>query len=191
MALEALERLSGLRGKLLAPFLFKVNPAIASVISLLFAIFTGYLFFLGSWTLGAFTLIISSVLDALDGEIARKYKVATKFGDLLDHTFDRIADVAIFLGLAFNPQMPIILTLLALIAILLASYAGTEAQALVGKRLYTALVGRADRLVILFAAALLMPFYPLAMFYAILAMGILSALTFFQRTIKTALTLKR
>ncbi len=187
----ALEQLSGLRSKLLAPFLFKANPAIITIISFLFAIFTGYLFFLGSWSLGALTLIISAVLDALDGEIARKYKVATKFGDLLDHTFDRIADAAIFIGLAFNPQMPSVLTLLALIAILLASYAGTEAQALMGKRLYTALVGRADRLVILFAAALLMPFYSNAMFYAILAIGILSVLTFFQRTIKTAITLRR
>jgi phosphatidylglycerophosphate synthase len=190
----ALEQLSGLRSKLLAPFLFKANPAIITLISFLFAIFTGYLFFLGSWSLGALTLIISAVLDALDGEIARKYKVATKFGDLLDHTFDRIADAAIFIGLAFNPQIPVthsILTLLALIAILLASYAGTEAQALMGKRLYTALVGRADRLVILFAAALLMPFYTNAMYYAIIAIGILSVLTFFQRTIKTAITLKR
>jgi phosphatidylglycerophosphate synthase len=190
----ALEQLSGLRSKLLAPFLFKANPVIISIISLLFAIFTGYLFFLGSWSLGALTLIISAVLDALDGEIARKYKVATKFGDLLDHTFDRIADAAIFIGLAFSKQIPVthsILTLLALIAILLASYAGTEAQALMGKRLYTALVGRADRLVILFVAALLMPFYTNAMFYAILAIGILSVLTFFQRTIKTAITLKR
>ena len=191
MALEVLEQLSGLRGKLLAPFLFRINPVIVSAISLLFAIFTGYLFFLGSWTLGALMLVISSVLDALDGEIARKYRIATKFGDLLDHTFDRIADVAIFIGLAFNPQMPAILTLLALAAILLASYAGTEAQALTNKRLYTALVGRADRLVILFVAAIAMQFYPIAMFYAILAIGVLSVLTFFQRTIQTALILRR
>ncbi len=186
-----LEQLSGLRSKILAPFLFKGNPAVISFISLLFAIFAGYLFFVSSWTLGALMLAISAVLDALDGEIARKYKVATKFGDLLDHTFDRIADVAIFLGLAFNPQMPSIFTLLALIAILLASYAGTEAQALTGKRLYMALTGRADRLVILFLAAILMPFYPQAMFYGILVIGIFSLLTFFQRTIQTALVLRR
>jgi phosphatidylglycerophosphate synthase len=185
------EQLGGLRSKLLAPFLFRINPVIITILSLLLAIFTGYLFFLGSWTLGALTLIISAILDALDGEIARKYKVATKFGDLLDHTFDRIADAAIFIGLAFNPQMPTILALFALIAILLASYAGTEAQALIGKRLYTALVGRADRLIILIAAALLMSFYTNAMSYAILAIGILSVLTFFQRTIKTAIALRR
>lgn len=186
-----LEGLSGLRSRLLAPFLFKANPAVITFISLLFAIFTGYLFFVSSWILGALMLAISAVLDALDGEIARKYKVTTKFGDLLDHTFDRIADVAIFLGLAFNPQMPSVLTLLALIAILLASYAGTAAQALTNKRLYTAIIGRADRLVILFAAALLMQFYTSAMFYGILVIGIFSLLTFFQRTIQTAIILRR
>lgn len=186
-----LESLSGLRAKILAPFLFKANPAVITFISLLFAIFAGYLFFVSSWLLGALMLVVSAILDALDGEIARKYKVTTKFGDLLDHTFDRIADVAVFIGLAFNPQMPIVLTLLTLIAILLASYAGTAAQALTNKRLYTAIIGRADRLVILFAAALLMPFYPNAMFYGILAIGILSILTFFQRTIQTALVLRR
>jgi CDP-diacylglycerol--glycerol-3-phosphate 3-phosphatidyltransferase/archaetidylinositol phosphate synthase len=89
-----------------------------------------------------------------------------------------------------HPNITII-TLLALIAVLLASYAGTQAQALTNKRLYTALIGRADRLIILFVAAIAMQFYTNAMFYAILLMGLLSMLTFFQRTIQTALVLKR
>jgi phosphatidylglycerophosphate synthase len=186
----ALEQFSRFRSKLLSPFLFRVNPEIISIISLLFAIFAGYLFFLSYWALGAFILIVSAGLDALDGEIARKYKVATKFGDFIDHTFDRIADTAIFIGLAFNPQIPTILALLTLVIVLLVSYVGVEAQALTGKRLYTALVGRADRLVILFVAAIAMQFYPMAMFCGILVIGILSVFTFFQRIIQTIIKLR-
>jgi len=186
-----LERFSKLRSTLFAPFLFNINPAILTIISFILACYAGYLFFISYWTIGALVLLLSSFLDALDGEIARKYKSESKFGDLLDHTLDRLADVAIFIGLAFNQQLPTIVTLLALIAILLASYAGTQAQALTNKRLYTALVGRADRLIILIVAAFAIPFYPQAMFYGIILIGVLSILTFFQRTIQTAIILKR
>jgi phosphatidylglycerophosphate synthase len=185
-----LEKFSNLRQKLFAPLLFKINPTIISVMSFIFALIASYFFFTSIWLFAAIFLALNAFFDAFDGEVARKYKLETKLGDLVDHVFDRIADVALFLGLAFNPSLPKTLTLLTLISILLASYAGVQAQALVGKRIYSALIGRADRLLILFFATLLMPFYSNALYYAILIIGILSLLTFFQRTLQIVLTLK-
>lgn len=176
-----LEKLAHLRTKFFAPFLVKVNPTIVSLISFASAIIASYFFFRSLWLFAALSLLASAFLDALDGEIARKYGLASKFGDLLDHTLDRIADAAFFIALAFNASISSTLAFLTLIAVLLASYAGTEAQALTGKRLYTALIGRADRLVVLFAAAIAQLFYPLAIQYALYAILTLSALTFLQR----------
>jgi len=181
-----LEKLSYVRKKLFAPFLVNVNPVSVSVVSLLLAFAAAYFLFTSSWLFAAILIAASAFLDALDGEIARKYKRDTKFGDFLDHVLDRIADSAFLIALAFNPNIPSTLALLTLAAVLLVSYLGTEAQALTGKRLYTALVGRADRLVILIAAAIAQIFYSNAILYALYLILILSAITFLQRFYLTA-----
>jgi phosphatidylglycerophosphate synthase len=187
-----IEKLSYLRKRLFAPFMVNINPAIVSWVAFLFALLASYFLFTSSWLLAAFFLLISAFLDALDGEIAREFKTASKFGDLLDHTLDRLADVAFFVALAFNQTISVgSLAFFALIAVLLASYVGTEAQALTGKRLYTAILGRADRLVVLIVASILQVFLHhhsvLAALYIIL---ILSVLTFFQRIYITTRMLK-
>ena len=185
-----LEKLSHLRKNLFKPFLVKINPGYVSIISLLLALVASYFLFTSSWLLAAIFLLVSGFLDALDGEIARKFKLETKFGDFLDHSLDRIADAAFFIALAFNPEIPTVLALLTLAAILLVSYLGTEAQALTGKRLYTALVGRADRLVILIVAVFAQIFYSNSILYALYFILILSAITFLQRFYLTSRQLK-
>ncbi|MFI5414218.1 MAG: CDP-alcohol phosphatidyltransferase family protein, partial [Candidatus Lutacidiplasmatales archaeon] len=76
-------------------------------------------------------------------------------GDFLDHVFDRYADVAIVAGLAASGFAYVPLGLFALVSLLLTSYMGTQAQAVGQGRLYAGLLGRADRLLILAAAAFL------------------------------------
>jgi len=186
-----LENLSHIRKKLFRPFLFKINPSFISIASLILALIASYFLFTSFWLLAALFLLLSSFLDALDGEIARKFKLETKLGDFLDHSLDRIADAAFFIALAFNPEIPTTLALLTLAAILLVSYLGTEAQALTGKRLYTALVSRADRLVILIVAAIAQIFFANAILYALYIILILSAITFLQRFYLTAKQLKK
>ena len=186
-----LERLSGVRKRMFAPFLVNINPASVSLASLLLAFVAAYFLFMSSWLLAAIFIGASALLDALDGEIARKYKRETKLGDFLDHVLDRIADSAFLIALASNPNIPGTLALLTLAAVLLVSYLGTEAQALTGKRLYTALVGRADRLVILFVAAIAQIFYANAILYALYLILILSAVTFLQRFYLTAKQLRK
>ena len=60
----------------------------------------GVLFALGHFRLGAVVAIAGSLMDVLDGSLARKRGGATKWGAFLDSTTDRIADAALFLGLA-------------------------------------------------------------------------------------------
>jgi len=97
----------------------------------------------------------SGVFDVLDGEVARTTGTASPRGDLVDHVFDRYADVALLLGLAVSSFAQPILALLALVSLLLTSYMGTQAQALGLGRSYGGLLSRADRLLLLAGAALL------------------------------------
>ncbi|MEM2874088.1 MAG: CDP-alcohol phosphatidyltransferase family protein [Candidatus Nanoarchaeia archaeon] len=174
-----LERYSKLRSKLLRPFLFKANPNYLSILAFIFALVAGYAFYKNLLLLAALFVLLNGLFDTLDGEIARHFKLETKFGDFLDHSLDRLADTAILLGIAFNPNFSMSLALFALIAVLLVSYLGTEAQVLTGKRLYTAVVGRADRILIIAAAALLTTFiFPKAIDYALFLMIVLAAISF-------------
>jgi archaetidylinositol phosphate synthase len=100
-------------------------------------------------------IFFAGVFDVLDGEVARRTGKTSIRGDFLDHVLDRYADVLLLLGIAVSSYANPILALLALVSLLLTSYMGTQAQAVGQGRLYGGLLTRADRLVILAAAALL------------------------------------
>ena len=135
------------------------NPDVFSWLALAFAVLTGYAFYTGKENfllLAGLFVGASGFLDALDGAVARVSKLASKRGDFLDHVLDRYADVFIIGGLAISPwiKTPLI-GFFAVIGVLLFSYMGTQAQALVGKRDYSGYLGRATRLLILILAPLI------------------------------------
>jgi archaetidylinositol phosphate synthase len=97
----------------------------------------------------------SGLFDVLDGAVARSTGRTSARGDFLDHVLDRYADVVIVLGIAVSGYANPLLALLALVSLLLASYMGTQAQAVGQGRLYRGLLTRADRLVVLALATFL------------------------------------
>ncbi len=97
----------------------------------------------------------SGLFDVLDGAVARATGRTSARGDFLDHVVDRYADVVIVLGIAVSGYESPVLALLALVSLLLASYMGTQAQAVGQGRLYRGLLTRADRLVVLALATFL------------------------------------
>ena len=139
--------------------LLHVNPNAVSWTAFLAAVGSGISFAIGGgWFLGLalFLLLVNSYLDALDGKIARLAGRASARGDFLDHVLDRYADVFILGGIALNPaycRLPV--GMLAIIGVLLTSYMGTQAQALGLGRAYGGILGRADRLVLLFVGGLI------------------------------------
>lgn len=104
----------------------------------------------------AVAVFLGGVFDALDGHLARRRGVASPTGDLLDHVLDRYADLLLLLGIAVSGWAQPVLALLALASLLLVSYMGTQAQAVLGRRLYSGLLGRADRIVLVSGMSLLL-----------------------------------
>ncbi|MBD3263227.1 CDP-alcohol phosphatidyltransferase family protein, partial [Candidatus Woesearchaeota archaeon] len=90
-----------LREKICGALVVKVNPNVVSFLALLAAIAAGYFFWQNLLWLAGILVFVNGFLDILDGAIAKKYGTS-KFGDFLDHTFDRLADIAILVGIAFN-----------------------------------------------------------------------------------------
>ncbi len=179
---ELHKRMPIIRERIFRLFVFKTNPSYVSVIALAAAAAAGYFFYSQKFLLAGLFVLLNGFFDVLDGEIAKKFGFASLFGDFLDHTFDRIADVLMFAGIALLPQIPQWLGWPAIILVLLVSYLGTQAQAITGKRLYAGWLSRSDRIVVLAAAGILAEFYGTAvLYYALILVLAFSTLSFLQR----------
>ncbi len=136
-----------------------LGPDFFSYLSVIFAILAGIVIgFSGEWVpggnpwmllIGLLLVGFNSIADTMDGRVARYTGRETTAGDFLDHTFDRVSDVVILSGIALSPYSNTIFGLLAVVFVLLASYMGTQSQAVGCGRDYKGVMGRADRMVLL------------------------------------------
>lgn len=127
-----------------------LTPDFVSFLALLAAIGAGWSFYLagsepGFYVVGALFVLFNGLLDLLDGALARELSIESPAGDLLDHVFDRYADIAIIAGLAAGIES-YLLGFAAVTGVLMTSYLGTQAEAVGLSRVYGGLLGRADRL---------------------------------------------
>ena len=109
---------------------------------------------------GGLLITLAMILDGLDGPVARATGRVTRWGDYLDHTFDRLLDAVWIICIAGSIFVDdLVLGLSAAWLTLLGSYMGTQAQAVAGTRNYRGF-SRADRtilsIVAIFAMALML-----------------------------------
>ncbi len=158
-----------------------------SALSLLFALIAGLAFFAQLLPLAVITVALNAFFDALDGCVARSANCQSPKGDLIDHVIDRYADILIFGGIVLGGYVPWQIGLIAIIGILMTSYLGTQAQAIGAGRDYRGLLGRADRLLLVFIVGILNAIYaaPIIWFpllgWLMLALAIASNFTALQR----------
>lgn len=131
--------------------------------------------------LGGALLLISGFFDVVDGQVARVTKKVSKKGGFLDSVFDKIAEVAIFLGLLVGGFTEPYLVFLAITLSLLVSYARSRAESL-GVKLQGIGIGeRAERLLVIAIIGMIG-----FMQYAIIIVIIIATITFIQRIAVTA-----
>jgi phosphatidylglycerophosphate synthase len=122
--------------------------------------------------------------NALDGMVATTTGTARPLGQVLNETCDRVADAAILLSLAWR-STDAMLGAACVAAVLCTSYLGTVAAAAGGTRQYGGVMGKADRMLLVAAAAplpLLLPTPPLLRcLLAVITAG--AVLTFVQRAV--------
>lgn len=133
-----------------------VSPLVLTLLGLAVTITGAFLIGMGRIIGGAIVALIGSILDGLDGSVARAAGTESPRGALLDAMADRIGEVAVLGGLAAavaNDRRLVLLTIAALGGSLLVPYlrAKAEAEGLDGRG---GMMGRAER-VILFTVGLL------------------------------------
>lgn len=148
--------------------------AIASAI--IYAIHLEY-----SFLLGGILLLVSGFFDIVDGQVARITGKTSKKGAFLDSVFDKIAEVAIFLGILIGGYSQGYLVLLAISLSLLVSYARARAESL-GIQLQGIGIGeRAERLLVVAIVGMIG-----FLNYAVIIVAIIAGITFVQRIITTS-----
>jgi archaetidylinositol phosphate synthase len=131
-----------------------------SVLSLVSAVVAGVAFYAQLLAFAILAVACNALFDALDGCLARSSSSESMQGDLIDHVIDRYSDIFIFAGITLGGYVAWQIGLLAIVGVLMTSYLGTQAQALGVGRNYRGLLGRADRLALIFFVALLSLIFP-------------------------------
>ncbi len=137
---------------------------------------------------GAVILVVGSLLDAVDGALARATGGANAFGSFLDSTLDRAAEatlyggiVAYYLGATAHPVGPVLLALAALAGSFMVSYTRAKAEG-IGLTASVGLAPRTERLVLIVAGIALAGLgLGIGLIVAIGIIAVLSAATTVQR----------
>jgi archaetidylinositol phosphate synthase len=131
-----------------------INPNILTIIGLLVSVLSAYMFARGDLLLGGIFILLSGLVDVIDGAVARNHSTATPFGGILDSTADRFADAFILIGIIYGGSVYWLFGILALHASLSVSYvrARVEVEGVSGN---VGIAERAERLVILVVGAFL------------------------------------
>ena len=136
----------------LTPDAMTLIGTVASIAAAVTLFPTGHLF----W--GTMVIWLFVMFDMLDGAMARARGGGTRYGAVLDATCDRVADGAIFAGLAWwavyheNSRPLFVATLICLVTSQVISYAKARAEAS-GLSADGGLIERPDRLIIVLVGA--------------------------------------
>lgn len=165
-----------------------VTPNTITVIGVLITLVASALVVADWLLLGAALLTAGSLLDAVDGALARAQGGGTAFGSFLDSTLDRVSEAILYIGVAGwflfrtpEPAWPVLLGLIALAGSFLVSYSRARAEG-IGLSASVGLAPRTERLVLVIAGIALAGLgYEVALVAALGVIGVLTIATVMQR----------
>lgn len=168
-----------------------VRPNTLTTIGTLVVLASAVAYGLGWIRIGGALLMLSGVVDTLDGQVARGSGQVTKFGAFYDSTLDRVGDGATFIGIAtyllLAPDVywripAVVVSMVAVLASLLVSYARARAEGL-GLDCKVGIAQRAERIFGLGVASVLVGAGPHALVLEIIValLAVASIITVVQR----------
>jgi len=135
--------------------------------------------------LGGVLVLVAGWFDIVDGAVARVTGKTSSRGAFLDSTLDRVAELALFLGVLVGGFAPPDLVLVGLALSLLVSYTRAKGDAL-GVALSGVGIGeRSERLLVLALSSLVGLVY-----WGVLIVAILAGYTFIERVYRATMALK-
>ena len=161
-----------------------LSPNFWTSVGLAFALISAVVYGLGiefGLIIGGILLLVSGFFDMVDGQVARVTGKTSKKGSYLDSMFDKIAEVAIFLGILIGGYAEPYLVFLAITLSLLVSYARAKSDAINVKLQGVGIGERAERLLVIAIIGIIGYMEP-----AVVIVVIIAGITLIQRMIVTA-----
>lgn len=138
---------------------FNVHPNFFTVLGLILSLIGAYFFAKHNLRIGAVYILLAGLCDIIDGKVARKTGLSSKFGALFDSSLDRYSEVFMFLGVAIHyvkmdyPTTSI-MVFLALGGSMMVSYVRARAEGL-GYACKVGIMQRPERIVYIGVSALI------------------------------------
>jgi len=165
-----------------------LSPNFWTVVGLVIALSAAVVYGMGvefGLIIGGVLLLVSGFFDMVDGQVARVTGKTSKKGEYLDSMFDKISEVAIFLGILVGGYAEPYVVLLAITLSLLVSYARAKSD-LINIKLQGIGIGeRAERLLVIAIIGIIG-----FMDYAVIIVIIIAGITLIQRMIFTTKNIK-
>jgi CDP-diacylglycerol--glycerol-3-phosphate 3-phosphatidyltransferase len=133
-----------------------VTANMVTVLGLVIVVVAALLIGSGSLVAGALILMGGSLLDAVDGALARATGGGTPFGGFLDSTLDRAGEAIVYLAVAAYylqgsaPTWPVLAAFVALAGSFMVSYSRARAEG-IGVSAAVGIAPRTERLVLIIA----------------------------------------
>ena len=160
-----------------------LSPNFWTVVGLIIALSSAVVYGMGiefGLIIGGILLLASGFFDMVDGQVARVTGKTSKKGEYLDSMFDKISEVAIFLGILVGGYAEPYIVLLAITLSLLVSYARAKSDLINIKLQGIGICERAERLLVIAIIGIIG-----FMDYAVIIVIIIAAITLIQRMIYT------
>ncbi len=138
--------------------LARLNPNSISFTASIVGVIAAGFFMFGHSAIAGLLLLLSGILDTLDGTVARLGERSSKFGATLDSSLDRYVEMFVFMGITYHfKDTPMFFwSFLAIMGSMMVSYIRARAQSL-GVQELVGYMQRFERFVILSLGAILNP----------------------------------
>ncbi|MDP9197104.1 MAG: CDP-alcohol phosphatidyltransferase family protein [Thermoproteota archaeon] len=138
--------------------------------------------------IGSIFLLISGFFDIIDGSVARSTNKSTAKGSFIDSTYDKLAEIIVFIGISVGGLSNPVICLIAISMSMMVSYSRAKAESLGIDLRGIGLGERAERLLVIS----LMGLIPISNSVEIgtIIVSLLSSFTFLQRLHYTLKKLK-
>lgn len=131
----------------------KITPNVLTLTGLVFILVGSYFIYVQDFLKAGLLILLGNLFDALDGSLARRHNLSSKFGAFLDSVIDRLSDITPLFVLLYNfknDPLYFILTSLAIAGSVMTSYTKARAEGL-GIECNVGLLERPERSIILIA----------------------------------------
>jgi archaetidylinositol phosphate synthase len=159
-----------------------ISPNFFTFLILVFGFIGAYFIYLGSFKLAILFILLSGLMDFLDGAVAKVNKKETKIGALFDSVSDKITEISFYIAFGlFNPELWLGASL-AIAFFMLSSYISKHAKAEGGKG-GGGIMERKERLILIIFGLIFVK-YLLYILYVIAFFSFITCLQRFFRNYK-------